>query len=137
MRSVAGLALGLGICACGPTVEDPDDEIRCAGAEPHRVLELDTDEVLASRPTRFGDRVYLTVGDAVTVDDGSDEPFTFGPQPPNPRVVSIGACGESPREIADGVGYPRSGSCYRSQVSRQRPTISGVIISSTNPRSNT
>lgn len=107
MRSLAGLALGLGICACGPTVEDPDDEPRCASSEPHRVLELDADEVLTSRPTRFGDRVYLTIGDAVTADDVPDDPFTFGPKPPNPRVVSVGACGESPREIADGVGYVR------------------------------
>jgi len=37
--------------------------------------------------------VYLSVGDAITAADLPDDPFSLLPQPPNPRVVSIGACG--------------------------------------------
>lgn len=104
--------LVLALSACGPsTVAEAEQGEICGEPGPFRILALDEDEMPASVSTaisRVGDRIYFTIGDAVSEADApfSDNGFTqFTPLPENPRILSTGLCGETPRLVAEGVEF--------------------------------
>lgn len=98
-------ALGMLLPACGPDRE-PRAQLDpiCGEPGPFRALELGEDEAwfpIGSNVVRIDDRVYFVIGDAVPV---SDESFSNAvPTARNPRVVSVGPCGESPRLVVDAI----------------------------------
>jgi hypothetical protein len=127
---MAGIAVGLGLCACGPSIVDADLDPVCGEARPVRVLALDEGELPTGLgPVQIGDRVYYAVGDAVASDPTDEShPFSLLPRVEHPRVVSTGSCGETPRTIAEGVYAVQEDPRWPGAVLARVPDTDEIVV---------